>query len=88
MNTIYTVHVFQTSPSTQQLTRSEERSNVSKDHRTNFNLGASGKCVRYSLKFPYSIHAEMVESGEIVMSTPSSGIIFGWLRFAQVMTSL
>jgi hypothetical protein len=88
MNTIYTVHVFQASRSTQQLTRSEERSHASKGYRTNFDLGASGKRARYSLKFPYSINAEMVESGEIITSTPRRGIIFGWLRFVQVMTSL
>ena len=55
---------------------------------TNFDLGAFGTHVRYSLKLPCSISSEMVESGEIVVSMPRRGNTLGWLRFFQVRTSL
>ena len=58
------------------------------DRLTNFDLGASGKRTRYSLRLPYSIHAEMVENGEADVSTPRRGNIFGWFKFFQMMTSL
>lgn len=59
-----------------------------KNHLTNLDLGAFGKRARYSLKLPYSIHAEMVENGETDVSTPRRGNMFGWFKFFQVITSL
>ena len=59
-----------------------------KECLTNLDLEAFGKRVRYSLKLPYSISAEMVESGEMDVSTPRRGNTFGWFKFFQVITSL
>lgn len=59
-----------------------------KDSLTNFDLGALGTRTIYSLKLPSSIRSEMEERGEMYVSTPRSGNMFGWFKFFQVITSL
>ena len=88
VNAVKAVHVFQASGSIEQLLSREEGSTLFEDRLTNLDLEAFGKLARYSLRLPYSIRAEMVESGEMDVSIPRRGSTFGWFRFFQVITSL
>ena len=88
VDAVQTVHVFQASGGVEQLVRGEERSSAFKNPLTSFDLVALGKRARYSLKLPYSARSEMIESGEMDVSTPRRGRTFGWVKFFQVIISL
>jgi hypothetical protein len=50
---------------------------------TNLSLEALGKWMRYSLKFPCCIHGDTAASGNVFVSTPKSGKMFGWDNLPQ-----